>query len=81
MQEKVNNYLNQIIQKRIQLVPVTSKEWPELRQDYIKQMNKPNTPGGNDQDTTEDTPQEVAEDEVVTKAVELFGENIVEVID
>ena len=81
LQEKVNNYLNQIIQKRIQLVPVTSKEWPELRQDYIKQMNKPNTPGGNDQDTTEDTPQEVAEDEVVTKAVELFGENIVEVID
>ena len=81
LQDKVNNYLDKIIQKRIQLVPVTSKEWPELRQDYINQMNNPSQQSAEDDEQSQTAPKPTEEDEVVSKAVEFFGENIVEVIE
>ena len=81
LQEKMNNYLEKIIQKRIQLVPVTSKEWPELRQDYINQMKNPKKLSDTDDGSEDATPEPTEEDEIVTKAVEFFGENIVEVIE
>lgn len=78
LHEVVNNYLEKIINKRVEIVCITSKEWPEVRQDYIEQMNK------SDKDATdgeEENAKEEPEDEVVTKAVEIFGENMVEVLD
>ena len=81
LQEKMNNYLDKVIQKRIQLVPVTSKEWPELRQDYINQMKNPTIESGAEEDSEDATPQPTEEDEIVSKAVAFFGENIVEVIE
>ena len=81
LQEKMNNYLEKIIQKRIQLVPVTSKEWPELRQDYINQMKNPKKLSDTDDGSEDATPEPTEEDEIVSKAVEFFGENIVEVIE
>lgn len=81
LQEKMNNYLEKIIQKRIQLVPVTSKEWPELRQDYINQMKNPKKLSDTDDGSEDVAPEPTEEDQIVTKAVEFFGENIVEVIE
>ena len=81
LQEKMNNYLEKIIQKRIQLVPVTSKEWPELRQDYINQMKNPKKLSDTDDGSEDVAPEPTEEDEIVSKAVEFFGENIVEVIE
>ncbi len=80
LQTKVNDYLEKIINKRVQLVCITSKEWPEVRQDYIKQMKNTEKESG---ESASDSKQEESEpeDEVVAKAVEFFGENIVEVID
>lgn len=81
LQEKMNNYLEKVIQKRVQLVPVTSKEWPELRQDYINQMKNPKKASSADEDSDDAAAQPTEEDEIVSKAVEFFGENIVEVIE
>lgn len=81
LHETVNNYLDKIINKRIELVCVTTKEWPELRQDYINQMKtaKNEEPNESDQEAPEEEKQ--SEDEVVSKAVEFFGEEVVEIID
>lgn len=81
LQEKMNNYLERVIQKSVQLVPVTSKEWPELRQDYINQMKNPKQTSDADDNPEEVAPEPTEEDEIVSKAVEFFGENIVEVIE
>ena len=81
LQEKMNDYFGKVIQKRIQLVPVTSKEWPELRQDYINQMKNPTSDSDVAEDAEDATPQQTEEDEIVSKAVEFFGENIVEIME
>ena len=39
LHETVNSYLDKIIDKKIQLVCITSEEWPKARQDYIDRMN------------------------------------------
>lgn len=79
LQDKVNDYLERVINKRVQLVCITSKEWPEVRKDYIKQMSKDDEADGSD--SSADAEKKPEEDEVVTKAVEFFGENLVEVLD
>src|SRR5699024_11182621 len=38
LHETVNDYLEKIINRRIQLVCITSEEWPKARQDYINRM-------------------------------------------
>lgn len=78
LHETVNNYLDKVINKRIQLVCVTTKEWPEVRKDYIAQMNKDNEATEDDGDSEAPAKKE---DEVVSKAVEFFGEDAVEVIN
>lgn len=78
LHETVNNYLEKIINKRIELVCVTNEEWPKVRQDYIDQMKSKETK------TESDNKEESAEnepDEVVAKAVEFFGEDVVEIIE
>ena len=83
LRQTVNDYLEKVINKRIDLVYVTSQEWPEVRQDYIDQMQDDNE-APNDSDATEDSkdqPTEKKADEVVSKAVEFFGEDVVEIID
>jgi len=77
LHETINNYLDKIISKRINLVCVTSEEWPEVRQDYIDQMNEDNSK----QEENDDSDDEKQEDEVVTKAVDMFGDDVVEVVD
>jgi len=82
LHQTVNDYLEKIIDKRIDLVYVTSQEWPEVRQDYINQMKEKDT-SANDEtnENSKDQPSAEKEDEVVSKAVEFFGEDVVEIID
>ena len=81
LHETINNYLDKIINKRIQLVCITSEEWPKARQDYIDRMNQ--TEKNKDLNTKETTEnqEKKEENEVVSKAVEMFGEDIVEIVD
>jgi DNA polymerase-3 subunit gamma/tau len=78
LHETVNNYLEKIINKKIQLVSVTSEKWPEIRQDYIDQMKSGAENKEEPQNTEKSTTEE---DDVVSKAVEFFGEETVEVVD
>jgi len=78
LHETINNYLEKIINKRIDLVCVTSEEWPEVRQDYIDQMNSDDS---NQEENDDDNDEKQEDDEVVTKAVEMFGDDVVEVVD
>lgn len=78
LHDTINTYLGKVLNKQIQLVCVTSEEWPKVRQDYIAQMKKEQQ--GTAQEN-EQVKEEEPEDEVVTKAVEFFGEDIVEIID
>lgn len=76
LENKVNDYLEKVINKRIQLLYITTEEWPKVRQDYIAQMNNEKKA-----ETPDSEPAAQEEDQIVTKAVEFFGEDIVEVID
>src|SRR5699024_611321 len=69
LHDTVNNYLEKIINKRIQLVCITSEEWPKARQDYIDRMNHKEK--NKDSKIEEDTENqaEKKENEVVSKAV------------
>lgn len=81
LHETVNSYLDKIIDKKIQLVCITSEEWPKARQDYIDRMNhkEKNKDSKIEKDT--DNQAEKKENEVVSKAVEMFGEDFVEIVD
>lgn len=81
LHETVNNYLEKVIHKRIQLVCVTSQEWPELRKDYIKQMKNSSSDSNPENESGNSPKENKKEDEVISKAVEFFGEDIVEIID
>lgn len=82
LHDTVNNYLEKIINKRIQLVCITSEEWPKARQDYIDRMNhkEKNNDSNIEKEATKDQ-SEKKENEVVSKALEMFGEDFVEIID
>ena len=81
LHETVNSYLDKIIDKKIQLVCITSEEWPKARQDYIDRMNhkEKNKDSKIEKDT--ENQAEKKENEVVSKAVEMFGEDFVEIVD
>lgn len=76
LQQTVNNYLEKVIHKRMELVYITSEEWPKVRKDYIAQMNKDKS-----KKSTSEEEKVEAEDEIVSKAVEFFGEELVEIIE
>ncbi len=76
LENTVNDYLEKVINKRIQLLYITTEEWPKVRKDYIAQMKKEK----DDETNSTEEPQE-KEDPVVSKAVEFFGEEIVEIIE
>lgn len=38
LHETINDYLEKIINRRIEMICITSEEWPKARQDYINQM-------------------------------------------
>lgn len=80
LHDTVNNYLDKVLQRRIRFVCVTTREWPEIRQDYIKQMNAAKQSSG-ELDEADEEKQEPKEEAVVSKAVEMFGDNFVEVLD
>lgn len=79
LHETVNNYLEKIINKRVQLVCITSEEWPKVRQDYVAQMDSNKDSQQPDKTESGDIVKE--EDAVISKAVEMFGEDVVDVID
>lgn len=81
LHEKINNYLEKVINRSVQLVCITSEEWPKVRQDYIDQMKKDEQKETSSNDSSGETKEEEAEDPVVSKAVEFFGEEVVEVIE
>lgn len=78
LHDTMNDYLEKVLQRRVSLVCITTQEWPEVRKDYIKQMNAEKQAAG---DEGQEESKQPVEDEVVTKAVEMFGQNIVEVMD
>ena len=83
LHETINDYLEKIIDRRIQLVCITSEEWPKARQDYIDRMknNDKQTDAEASADESEQKTEEKKENEVVSKAVEIFGEDFVEIVD
>lgn len=83
LHDTINDYLEKIINRRIQLVCITSEEWPDARQEYIKRMNAGDdeTASSEAVDDSEEKAEEENKDEVVSKAVEMFGEDFVEVLD
>src|SRR5690625_2208236 len=83
LHETVNDYLEKIINRRIQLVCITSEEWPKARQDYINRMKNKDkqTDSEATADESDQKTEEKKENEVVSKAVEMFGEDFVEIVD
>src|SRR5699024_10107113 len=83
LHDTVNDYLEKVINKRIQLVCITSEKRPKARQDYIDRMNKKENNNKDSEESSEESEnqEEKKENEVVSKAVEMFGEDFVEVID
>ena len=83
LHDTINDYLEKIINRRIQLVCITSEEWPDARQEYIKRMNAED----NEKDSSEavedvkEKAEEEDKNEVVSKAVEIFGEDFVEILE
>lgn len=77
LENTVNDYLEKVIDKRIQLLYITTEEWPKVRQDYIDQMKDKKS----EEDSSDKNSEDRDEDKIVAKAVEYFGEEIVEVID
>lgn len=80
LENKVNDYLEKVINKRIQLLYITSEEWPKVRKDYIEQM-KNEKKETKDLKESKDHNENKDEDEIISKAKEFFGEEMVEVID
>ena len=83
LHDTINDYLEKIINRRIQLVCITSEEWPDARQEYIKRMNAGDEETASNEavDDPEEKAEEENKDEVVSKAVEMFGEDFVEVLE
>lgn len=73
LENKLNNYLEKVINKRIELFYITTEEWPKLRKDYIGKMKK--------EKKNKNIEKDEEKEEVVSKAVEYFGEETVEVLD
>lgn len=77
--EAIENYLEKVIGHRAELVCVPAEKWPVIRKEFIDQMK--------DQPTNESTLSEEEDtsvkseesQEIVEKAVELFGEEIVKI--
>lgn len=78
--DAVGDYLEKVIGHRAELATVTTAKWPDVRQAYIDQMKA----GGKNEQSSEQEeetkePEEV--DAVVSEAVNLFGEENVQVHD
>ena len=76
LENTVNDYLEKVINKRVKLLYITTEEWPKVRQDYIDQMKQEKEA---ETTTNEDSAEE--QDPVVSKAIEFFGEDLVEIIE
>lgn len=81
LHETINDYLEKIINRRIEMICITSEEWPKARQDYINQMKNKTKKTDSEEAADEPNQKEEKENEVVSKAVEIFGEDFVEIID
>lgn len=78
--EAIENYLDKVIGHKAELVCVPAEKWPNIRKEFIDQMKDS---GNMDEETTKseqadlrDQPEEKTE-EVIEKAVEIFGADIV----
>jgi DNA polymerase-3 subunit gamma/tau len=76
--EAIENYLEKVIGRRAEFVCVPAEKWPEIRKAFIHQMKE--GPSDTSSSEPEESKEEVQqEEEIVTKAVEMFGQEIVRI--
>jgi len=80
LHESIANYLEKIIDKRPQLICVPANQWPTIRQNYIQQMKQSKAEKTETKQTESESKENIGNpDEVVDKAVELFGKDRVNI--
>jgi len=81
LQEALANYLEKVIGHRPRLTCVTEDKWPEIRQSFINQMKKNKEANSSNETEQEEEAEERSEEsnEVVDKAIELFGKDRVNI--
>lgn len=86
LQNEIQHFLEKVSGQMLQLVYVTEAHWPKIRQEFIDQMKQePAEKQKNSElvkeDQKEQYEQENEENQVVSQAYELFGEEIVTIKD
>lgn len=86
LQNEIQHFLEKVSGQMLQLVYVTEAQWPKIRQEFIDQMKQePAEKQKNSElvkeDQKEQYEQENEENQVVSHAYELFGEEIVTIKD
>ncbi len=86
LQNEIQHFLEKVSGQMLQLVYVTEAQWPKIRQEFIDQMKQePAEKQKNSElvkeDQKEQYEQENEENQVVSQAYELFGEEIVTIKD
>lgn len=80
--EAIENYLEKVIGHRTEFVCVPAEKWPIVRKEFIDQMkDQPSSDRTLSEDSEEKRTEAKESEEVVDKAVELFGKEIVKVED
>ncbi|WP_368653516.1 DNA polymerase III subunit gamma/tau [Ornithinibacillus sp. 4-3] len=64
--EVIESTLENALGKRLSIVPIPAKDWPEVRKDYL---------------ANQDTPKQEEQDPLVEEARKLFGDELIEVND
>lgn len=86
LQNEIQSFLEKVSGQMLQLVYVTEAQWPKIRQEFIDQMKQEPVEKQNnyeivEEDQKEQNKQESKENQVVSQAYELFGEEIVTIKD
>lgn len=86
LQNEIQSFLEKVSGQMPQLVYLTEAQWPEIRQEFIDQMKqKPVEKKNNyeivEEDQKEQNKQKNEENQVISQAYELFGEEIVTIKD
>ncbi|SDK43930.1 DNA polymerase III subunit gamma/tau [Alkalibacterium thalassium] len=76
--ESVGDYLEKVIGHRAGMCSVPSEQWPAVRQSFIQQMKNQS---GESEEVSSEEQSEPEEEPVVSEAIGLFGEEIVNIKD
>ncbi|WP_282803243.1 DNA polymerase III subunit gamma/tau [Secundilactobacillus kimchicus] len=79
--DALQNGLDRLMGKVSDIVFVPADEWPQIRQTFIQQYKagQLSEPGQNSSGESDETADDSAEDPVVTKAQDLFGDDVIEI--